>query len=616
MDSELETVTPRFKRLLWLVFALAGLSATAFWAYRMATERSIDEQHKLATVSTVWGMHACLVAAIAGLGGIAVALARTLGRRRGLTALALLVGGYLACGLAPQTTRIFFDEHLYCQIGQTIAHTGRAEGANYARVEYGKFEMYDSWVNKQPNGLPYLLSWIYRLVGVSDGASHFLNRALVGLTAAALYLGLALVPWSLPAGTGLAAAILFIFTPLVPWWGHTVAVEPGAAATVAFAFLAACAHARLRDKETAQGLPASGLLLAGATAFAVYFRPESLLVFPLVAVVLWSTDDRFIEDISAWGALALATALAAPNLLQLWSMRTEDWGARDGRRFGFSFIGKNFSNNAGYFVDSKWFPVAGTVLAVAGALWLLRRNRTAGLALGVWFTLSWGIFVLFYAGGYFYGASSRYAVVSCAPVAVFMGIGLAGLGGGFRRVPVLLCGLAAAGTINWVAAMHYVPTLTREAAEAVADARFVTQVAPTLPEGSLVISHDPCMWLLQGINSSQFFTIDQMLRGAMRELANQYPGGIYVHWGFWHNAEPDRAELCAKLLVETDATEVIRMQCQANKFALYRIDTPEAFARFGGNPPIHPVWRNSDLDKVLIEARAKLAPGAAAPPAR
>jgi hypothetical protein len=124
------------------------------------------------------------------------------------------------------------------------------------------------------------------------------------------------------------------------------------------------------------------------------------------------------------------------------------------------------------------------------------------------------------------------------------------------------------------------------------------------------------MWLLQGINSSQFFTIDQMLRGAMRELANQYPGGIYVHWGFWHNAEPDRAELCAKLLVETDAREVIRMQCQANKFALYRIDTPEAFARFGGNPPIHPVWRNSDLDKVLIEARAKLAPGAAAPPAR
>ena len=616
MDFEPQIVTPRFKRLFWLTCALAVLAATAFWAQKVATERTIDEQRNLVPVSTVWGMHACLVAAIAGLGGIAVPLARILGRRRGLTALALLVGGYLACDLAPQTTRIFFDEHLYCQIGQTIAHTGRAEGANYARVEYGKFEMYDPWVNKQPNGLPYLLSWIYRLVGVSDGASRFLNPALVGLTAAALYIGLALVPWTLPAGAGLAAALLFIFTPLVPWWGHTVAVEPPAAATTAFAFMAACMHARLRDRATAQGLPASGLLLAGATAFAVYFRPESLLVFPLVAVVLWSTDDRFIEDLSAWGALALAAALAAPNLLQLWSVRTEDWGARDGRRFGFSFIGKNFTNNAGYFIDSKWFPIAGTVLALAGALWLLRRNRTAGMALGLWFTLSWGVFILFYAGGYYYGASSRYAVISCAPVAVLMGIGLTGLGGRFRRVPILLCGLAAAGTINWVAAMHYVPTLSREAAEAVADAKFVTQVARTLPEGSLVISHDPCMWLLQGINSSQFFSIDHMLHEQLRELANQYPGGIFVHWGFWHNAEPDRAELTAKLLVEADAREVTRQQCQAYKLALFRIDTPEALARFGGNPPINPVSRNTDLDKALTEARAQLMPGAAAPPAR
>jgi len=162
---------------------------------------------------------------------------------------------------------------------------------------------------------------------------------------------LSLVPWALPAGAGLAAALLFIFTPLVMWWGHTVAVEPSAAATTAVAFLAACIHARLRDPETAQGLPASGLVLAGATAFAVYFRPESLLVFPLVAAVLWSTDDRFIEDISAWGALALATALAAPNLMHLWSVRGENWGAHDGRRFDFDFIGKNISSNGGYFID-------------------------------------------------------------------------------------------------------------------------------------------------------------------------------------------------------------------------------------------------------------------------
>lgn len=606
------TSSPRSPRIVWLGFALAVLAATGFWAYRVVAERTIDEQRNLVPVSTVWGMHACVVAMIAGLGAAVATVGRIIGRRRGLTALAVLVAGYLACGLAPQTTRILFDEHLYAQIGQTIAHTGRAEGANYARAEYGKFEMLSPWINKQPNGLPYLLSWVYRVAGVSDQSSHFLDRALVGLAAAAIYLGLSVVPWTLPAGAALAAAVLFMFTPLVLWWGHTVAVEPAAAATAAVAFLAACIHARLRDNQTAQGLPSSALLLAGATAFAVYFRPESLLVFPVVAAVLWSTDDRFIEDWSAWGALALSFALALPNLLHLWANRAEDWGAKDGRRFAFDFIGRNLHSNGGYFLDATWFPLAGTLLALAGIGWLLARNRTAGLAVGVWFILSWGIFVLFYAGGYHYGASSRYAVVSSAPVAIFMGVGLAGLYAALRMLPMAAFGLGGCGLISWVASMHYVPTLGREAMEAVADVNFVAKVFPTLPEGSLVISTDPCVWLLHGGNSSQFFVVDHMVHEEMRELTNQYPGGIYVHWGFWQNAEPNSAESTARLLAETHATEVARAQSQTFKYAVFRIDTPEALARFGGQQP-GGTRPDSDLDSRLARARAAGAAAGTAP---
>ncbi|MDB6128514.1 MAG: hypothetical protein JWM35_2410, partial [Verrucomicrobia bacterium] len=347
---------PRWTRLLWITAAVAALLFTAIWAVQVGSNRSIDEQRNLVPVSTMWGMNACFVAIMAGLAGVAVPVARIIGRRDALVALGLVIGGYLACGLAPSTTRIFFDEHIYRQIGQTIAHTGRAEGANYARVEYGQFQMYNAWTNKQPNGLPYLLSWIYRVAGVSEASSHFLNRALVGMAAAAFFLGLRLIQWRLPLGAGLTAAVLFIFTPLVLWWGHTVSVEPAAAATTAFAFFAVCIHVRLRDTATAQGQPASALLLAGTIAFAAYFRPESLLAFPMAAAVLWSTDDRFIEDISAWGALAAGAALATPSLMHLWSMRTEDWGARDGRRFDFEFIQKNFHSNAGYFVNSEWFP--------------------------------------------------------------------------------------------------------------------------------------------------------------------------------------------------------------------------------------------------------------------
>ena len=311
----------------------------------------------------------------------------------------------------------------------------------------------------------------------------------------------------------------------------------------------------------------------------------------------------------------MSVALAAPNLLHLWAIREEDWGAKDGRRFAIDFIGKNLHSNGGYFFDGKWFPLAGTVLVISGLLWLLARNRAAGLSLGLWFALSWGIFILFYAGGYYYGASSRYAVVSCAPVAIFMGVGLAALFGALRKLPMLAFGLAGCGLINWVAVMHYVPTLSREAIEAVADVDFVAKMAHTLPDGSLVISQDPCMWLLQGTNSSQFYTVDHMVHEEMRELANQYPGGVFVHWGFWQNAEPHLAESTAKLLVETDATEVARAQSQAFTVAVFRIDTPQALARFGGKPPVNSSRRDTDLDRQLTGARAGGAtPGTAPAP--
>ena len=69
-----------------------------------------------------------------------------------------------------------------------------------------------------------------------------------------------------------------------------------------------------------------------------------------------------------------------------------------------------------------------------------------------------------------------------------------------------------------------------------------------------------------------------------------------------------------RLLAETKAIEIARMQCQAYKLAIFRIDTPEALARFGGKPPSNQ-RRDTDLDSHLARARAGLAPaGTASPP--
>lgn len=599
--------------LHWLAAALLTLFGVILWARDCLVSLDIDALLRQTSSSTVWGMHGCLVAITAGIVALAPRLYGLLGPRRMLTALGLALAGYLACGLAPRAHRILFDEHIYMQIGQTIAHTGRAESATYARTEYGDFQLIDSSVNKQPNGLPYLHSLAYRLFGVSTTVSHHLNRSLIGLAAAGLYLALALIPWALPRGTALATALLFIATPLVPWWGHTTAVEPGAACSVVVAFFAACFYVRVRDRNTLQGTVGTSLLLAGTTAFAVYFRPESLLVLPLVAAVLWSEEDHFLKDLFAWAALALVIALITPNLLHLWSVRGEDWGATDGRRFDFEFIAKNFSSNAGYFFANHWFPLAGTLLAVIGGGWLLVRNLGAALVLALWLALSWGIFILFYAGGYHYGASSRYALVSCAPVAVLMGVGAARLVGALRAHRLIGGALTAALVINWLAVFAFVPTESQEASEAREDTDFIVHEAARLPHAALVISHAPSVWLVEGANSCELTRVEQHLRGNLRELVNQYPGGIFFHFGYWDNVEPAFGQNSAQLFVDMGAIEVVRRPCREHQFALFRLDTPAALERFGGPKPEHsdPIVR---LDALLNSYR-KTTEGNPAPPA-
>lgn len=584
-------MSPRLRRILFLAFSVLVLGGVMLWAAQMLRTRDRDGLHLLAATSTLWGMHGCVILACAGLAGLIPVLRPLLTRRHLLQVVALFVFGYLACGLAPRATRILFDEHLYMQIGQTIAHTGRAEGARYAQAEHGNFRLLSGWVNKQPNGWPYVIAQVYRVAGVSTEAGHQINRLLVGLGAAVLFLALRLAPWSLPRGAPFAAGALFVLTPTVLWWGNTAAVEPSATTFSLLAIAAAIVHIRLRDRTSAQGLPASACLLGATVAFAAYFRPESLLVFPVVVLVLWSTEDRFARDLTAWAALAFALALVTPNLLHLWSVRGEDWGATDGRRFDLDFVGANFLSNAGYFFTSKWFPLAGTALALLGGFRLLLRDRSTLLTVGFWFALSWGTFVFFYAGGYHYGASSRYSVISAAPVALFMGVGAAFAWDLLRRHPAWLGALTCTAALNWVAAAHFVPTLTREAVEAQEDVKFVADTAPLLPQGSLVISRIPSAWLLAGTDSSELSEMRGMIYGNLRELQNQYPGGIYLHFGFWENVEPVMSEELSVLVADTSAAEIHRRTSHHQTFHILRLDTPAALASLGGADPVYPPRR-------------------------
>ncbi len=306
----------------------------------------------------------------------------------------------------------------------------------------------------------------------------------------------------------------------------------------------------------------------------------------------------------AWGALAFALILVAPTLSQLWAVRGEDWGATDGRRFNLDLVGRNFRSNAGYFLLGREFPVAGTVLALIGLGWLLARARPAAAVVAAWFLPAWGIFVFFYAGGYHYGASNRYALISAAPVAIAAGVGAAALVAWSRRYLAWGGLLAALVGLSWSAAAVFVPGLGREAIEVQEEVAWVAEQAKRLPSGSLIITQAPSLWLIEGRNASTWLPVAELARGQLRELANQYPGGVYLHYGFWDNAEGDRADAAAGIVVDFRAREIARFATHAMTFAIFRLDTPEALARHGGPAPSSPARREGELENALWRARA------------
>ncbi|MDB6092528.1 MAG: hypothetical protein JWM32_90, partial [Verrucomicrobia bacterium] len=92
------------------------------------------------------------------------------------------------------------------------------------------------------------------------------------------------------------------------------------------------------------------------------------------------------------------------------------------------------------------------------------------------------------------------------------------------------------------------------------------------------------------------------------------PGGIYIHWGFWQNAEPGAAENVARLITEMRGELITRTQSQAFKMAIFRIDTAGAFARLGSKVPV--ARPQTDLDFRLEAAKQEQAHPAAPAPAK
>jgi len=307
------------------------------------------------------------------------------------------------------------------------------------------------------------------------------------------------------------------------------------------------------------------------SAYAIQFRPESLLVLPVAGAIAW---PRLRGDLARprgwWGAVVFA-ALIAVHLAHLFAVRDVGWGS-DGPRFSLAFVSNNLQANGRFFLGDERFPVLFTILAIAGVAGASCVRERWLMVL--WFLLFFGVDLAFYAGSFNYGADVRYSLMTYPPLAVLAGAGATALARFARRRFASNAAVLVVATVLLFQFLWYAPSVRAvndTAWAARADVAFAKKFAARLPVNAYVLTQNPGMFQVWGVSAGQ------MSRAVMSPnytswLLAQHPAGVYVHWNFWCNVrEATQPDLCRRALTLGQATLIAEWHERDQRFAFYRL---------------------------------------------
>ena len=481
-----------------------------------------------------------------------------------LTAAGASVLAFVLVGaVAPRTNRIYFDEHIYEGVAQNLTDLRLAQMCTDGAVEQGSLECWRGLYNKEPYGYPYLLSVAYRLFGVHESSAHRLNLLcavllvwVVFLTASALFEA---------SGAGAFAAVVMALVPQHILWSHTAAAEPSAALMSAVGVMAALHHTREKSTE-------SLLWMVVAGAFAVQFRPESVLLLPMMALVVALYAPVELRRARLWSAAALGLGLCALHVGHFAAVRGDHWGSA-GPALSVGHLWPNLRVNGLFYLENGRFPALYSVLAFLG---LTARPAKPAAAPAAWFLLFWGVFLFFYAGSYDFGADVRFSLMSHAPLAM-----LAGRGAWWLRDVATRAGLRGASTaiglalgVQFLWFMPQVRAVGEEAWAARADVAFTKRVIAELPPNSVVLTHTPSIFLVNGVGAAQMSLVSEDPIYVTSTLSRRYAGGVYLHWDVWCGyGDPVHQESCEATLRSFSSDLFREYRERDYRYAFYRLQT-------------------------------------------
>ncbi|MBN2020976.1 MAG: glycosyltransferase family 39 protein [Sedimentisphaerales bacterium] len=482
-----------------------------------------------------------------------------------------ITGIILVSFLNPKIHRIYYDEDIYNSIGQNIAHHKRAVMCNEGYYENNELTVVAEEYNKQPAGYPYLISVIFRIFGTNEAFTFILTNLIYGLTAIAVFMIAYLLFKDVFAG--LTACLSYILIPVNLQWFNTCAVEPSTTFFASAAILAALIY--IRNKK-----PVNLFFLITVLAFSFNFRSESFLIFFVIGLLFLLKDNEILLRREFYIYAALLLVLSSGIILHTYAMRGQSWGA-SGPKFSLDYFLPNLKTNSMFYFDNKYFPLLFSILGITGLF--LYKNMTyvkEKVVLLSWFLAFWGIFLFFYAGTYMHddGLSTRFSLLSYAPISIFIGLGASFL----KTLPGNR--VKAAGKIiiiliifNIWLFLPFIRTQCKgESAACRMDRKYAMEFIKRLPENSIIFTHNPNMFLINKQSAIQTSS-ETFNPGTIERLRGRFQGGLFLHYNYWSGVAYDdyQRSFTERILNDYNCQLLEETYFNNYRYGLYKINDPK-----------------------------------------
>ncbi len=126
--------------------------------------------------------------------------------------------------------------------------------------------------------------------------------------------------------------------------------------------------------------------------------------------------------------------------------------------------------------------------------------------------------------------------------------------------------------LAWVRFVPLIRATTEEGADCRFDVQFAKEFSACLPPDSIVLTHNPNMWLLWGKNAVQTSVAVFNPEHVSRDFFTRYQGGVFFHLNYWCVVpDPNQNRFCYKI-TNTYKTELVaERHARGKTYALYRL---------------------------------------------